>query len=379
MLLALSVYSAEIHRGVAKFGRDHRWHIPADLEDAIPHDWNGDGVLTKLGAPEQLWRQLRRLDVPMVDLAESRPEIPLPRVTIDNGAVGRMAAEFFLERGYRNFAFVHRWGLGASRKRCSHFQEVLAAAGFGCEVLSWAVERKSLADTPQQRRRWVKRRLSKLRTPLAVFAARDVDAVTVIDSCIELGLAVPEQVAVLGVGNSEPICECLRIPLSSIEENWERVGYEGAALLERLMRGQPPPESPIYIAPGKIVERRSTDCLAFENPQLAAALRFIHENVHRPISMTDIVKHVGISRSGLEKVFRDHYVRPPMEEVRQLRLTKAKSLLTETDKKIVVVARLTGYQTAHNLCRAFKHQVGKSPKQYRAAQKSPRNKRCAGD
>lgn len=369
VLLALSVYNPEIHRGVARFGRDHNWHIPADLEDAIPKGWNGDGVLTQLGAPQEIWRRLGRLDVPIVDLAESRPNIQLPRVTIDNAAVGHMAAEFFLDRGYRNFAFVHRWELGASLKRRDHFRTRIADKGFDCEVLSWGKERNDRADTPQQRRRWIRQRLSKLKTPLAVFASRDVEAVSVIDSCLELGLQVPEQIAVLGVGNSEAICECLRVSLSSIEENWELVGYEGAALLERLMRCESRPDSPIYIPPGKIIERRSTDSLAVEHPQVATALRFIHDNFHQPISMTNVVRHVGMSRSGLEKAFREHYVRPPMEELRHVRLLKAKQMLAETDETVITIARLTGHQTPHNLCRAFNKHVGQTPKQFRLCQK----------
>lgn len=366
VLLALSVYDSEIHRGVARFGCDQGWHIPADLEDAIPRDWRGDGVLTRLGAPQQIWRRLRRFEVPIVDLAESRPNIPLPRVTIDNAAVGRLAAEFFLQRGYRNFAFVHRWELGASRKRRDHFRAVISAAGYHCEVLSWTKERKNTADTASNRRRWIKRRLAKLRMPSAVFVSRDVEAVAVIDSCIDLGLDVPGQVAVLGVGNSEPICECLRIPLSSIEENWEQVGYQGAELLDRLMRGQRPPTDPIYVAPGKVVQRRSTDSLAFEHPLLVAALRYIHENAYRPINMADIVKQMDTSRSGLERIFREHYVRPPMEEVRQLRLAEARRLLAETDKKIVTIAELAGYPSSHHLCRVFKQQLAQTPNEYRA-------------
>tara|TARA_R110002049_G_scaffold4601_5_gene32288 strand:- start:409250 stop:410446 length:1197 start_codon:yes stop_codon:yes gene_type:complete len=365
VLLALSVYNHAIHHGVARFGRDHGWHIPADLEDAIPKGWRVDGVLTHLGAPQELWRRLRRLDAPIVDLAESRPNIALPRVTIDNAAIGRMAAEHFLNRGYRNFAFVHRWELGASKKRRDHFAATISAAGYACETLSWGKEQKTCADTPDQRRRWIKRRLSRLPTPLAVFASRDVEAVAVIDSCLELGLNVPNQIAVLGVGNSEAICECLRVPLSSIEENWEQVGYEGGVLLDRLMRGKASPSSPIYVQPGRVIERRSTDSLAVDHSQVVSALRFIHDNFHLPISMTDVVRHVGMSRSGLEKAFREHYIRPPMDEVRHARLARAKEMLVESDAKIVTIAHQVGFQTPHNLCRVFKQKTGMSPKQYR--------------
>jgi len=110
VLFALGWYYPEIHRGVVRFARDHQWHVTADFDDLVPRHWRGDGVITLLGARQNLWKSLRKLDVPIVDLAESRPNIRLPRVTMDNAAIGRMAARYFLDRGYRNFAFFHRWG-----------------------------------------------------------------------------------------------------------------------------------------------------------------------------------------------------------------------------------------------------------------------------
>jgi LacI family transcriptional regulator len=204
----------------------------------------------------------------------------------------------------------------------------------------------------------------KLPKPVAVFA-RDNEAVEVIEACFSAKLLVPDQVAVLGVDNNEMVCDCLRVPLSSIDNNLERVGYEGAALLERLIRGEAAPSSPIYISPSGIIERRSTDSLAADHPQVSAALRFIRDNAHRPIGMMDIVEHVRMSRSGLEKAFREHYLRAPVEELRHTRLERAKRMLRETNEKIAAIARLTGFQTPHNLCRAFRQRLALTPKQFR--------------
>jgi len=365
VLMALSVYNSDIHRGVARFGRDHNWHITADFEDEIPAFWQGHGVLTQLGAPEKIWQHLQHLEVPIVDLAESRPNIRIPRVTVDNAAIGEIAAEFFLSRGFRKFAFVHRWDLGTSRKRRDHFLSRIEKEGFDCEVFCWENDRGRLKDTSDQRRLWMKRWLGQLETPFAIFSSRDVEASMVIECSLELGLRVPDQVSVLGVGNSEAICECSRVPLSSIEDNWELVGYEGAALLNSLMNGQPAPDQPILIRPGGIVQRQSTDSLAVDHPEVVTALRFIHDHFNRSINMTDVIKAVGLSRSGLEKAFRENYVRPPMEELRHVRLEKAKAMLINTDEKIKIIAQNTGHQTLHNLCRTLKRQTGLTPKQFR--------------
>ncbi|QGJ70961.1 Transcriptional regulator [Planctomycetales bacterium 10988] len=367
ILLALGWYYPEIHRGVARFARDHGWHLTADFDDLVPKHWNGDGVITLLGAQQNIWRQLRRLRVPIVDLAESRPNISLPRVTMDNAAIGRMAAEHFLERGYRHHAFVHRWDLGVSRRRRDHYRATLSEAGYRCEILSWTRENRGKPDTRAQRHRWLMRRLQTLPKPLAVFAMRDVEAVEVIEACLAAGLHIPDEVAVLGVDNTETICDCLRIPLSSIENQWEQVGYEGASLLDRMLQGADPPTSPLYIPPTGVVERRSTDSLAVDHPGVVAALRFIHEHAHEPIRMDQVTQHVAMSRSGLEKAFREHYVRAPMEELRHFRLQVAKKMLLETDDKILTIAKRAGFQTSANLCRAFHQQVGLTPKEYRTS------------
>ena len=365
VLFALGWYYPEIHRGVVRFARDHRWHVTADFDDLVPKHWQGDGVITLLGARQDLWKSLRKLDVPIVDLAESRPDIRLPRVTMDNAAIGRMAARYFLDRGYRNFAFFHRWGLGASHRRRDSFQAELARYGYDCEVLSWKKGRGKSADTRDQRHRWLIHHLTVSPKPLALFAMRDIEAVEVIEACLSADLSVPEQISVLGVDNSETICDCLRVPLSSIDNNLEQVGYEGAALLERLISGESPPTTPLYIPPSGVVERRSTDCMAVNHPGVAAALRYIQENAHLPICMTDVIGYVAMSRSGLEKAFRDHFVRAPMEELRRVRFDRARKMLRETDEKIITVARVTGFQTSHNLCRAFSQNLSLTPKQYR--------------
>lgn len=372
VLLSLGWYYPEIHRGVARFARDHDWHVTADFDDPIPKHWRGDGVIALLGARHDHWRELRRLKVPIVDLAESRPNIKLPRVTMDNLAIGRMAAEHFVRAGYRHFAVYHRWKFGVSRRRRDAFQTLVNDDGHRCEVLSWPSERGDRVDTRQERHDWLMRRLSQLKTPLALFAVRDVEAVEVIEACLAAGINVPDQIAVLGVDNNEMICDCLRVPLSSIDPNLEEVGYQGAALLSGLLSGDAAPSKPIYIPPIGIVRRRSSDGLAVEHAAVATALRFIHEHAHEPIQMSAVVRHVNISRSALEQAFREHFVRPPMAELRRIRLQHAKSLLQETDWTVTEIAKESGFQTAHSLCRTFKQHFGMTPGDYRASTCSPK-------
>jgi LacI family transcriptional regulator len=169
----------------------------------------------------------------------------------------------------------------------------------------------------------------------------------------------------LGADNNVTLSDCLSVPLSTIDTNLKRVGYEGAALLDRLMSGEQPPDGPVYVPPAGIVQRRSTDMLAVEHAGVAAALEFIQAQHHRNLSVPEIAGAVAMSRSGLEKAFRDYYVRPPAEELRRARLEHAKAMLRDTDEKIAGVARATGFQTSQNLCRVFRRSIGTTPKQYR--------------
>ncbi|TWT34295.1 XylR family transcriptional regulator [Blastopirellula retiformator] len=366
VLLALGWYYSEIHRGVARFARDHQWHVTFDFDDPVPRHWDGDGVITLLGARQQLWRSLQELEVPTVDLAESRPDIRLPRVTMDNAKIGAMAAQHFLDRGFRHFAYVHRWELGVSQRRGDAFAAELAKFDLGCQILSWQKEQGDAVDTRQERHRWIAKRLAELPRPLAVFVARDVEAIEMIEAAMAIGASIPDEVSILGVDNNETICDCLQTPLSSIDNNLEQVGYEGAALLARLIEGQAPPTETIYISPTRVVERHSTDSMAVPHPQVAAALRYMQANAHLPISMVDVVREVAMSRSGLEKAFREHFVRAPMEELRRIRLLRAQKMLQQTSEKIVNVARQTGFETSQQLCRVFRQHLGMTPKEFRS-------------
>jgi LacI family transcriptional regulator len=364
VLLVLGWYYQEMHLGVARYAREHHWHVTSDFDEPVPRRWRGDGVITLLGSHNDHWKHLQHMAIPMVDLAESRPKIALPRVTMDNEAIARMAAQYFLDKGFREFAFVHRRELGVSQRRRKYFKQAVNDEGYNCHILSWEAERGRRADTREQRRAWLEKWLVELPKPLAVLA-RDNDAVEVLEACLAANINVPDQVSVLGIDNTETMCNCLYISLSSIDPNLELVGYEGAALLHRLIQGEPAPESPIYVAPRGIVERASTDSLATSHPHVATALRFIRDHAADAINMTDIVDHVPMSRSGLEKAFREHYVRAPMEQLRHIRLDLAKSMLRDTDYPLSVIARRSGLGNAHNLCRVFRSQCSMTPQEYR--------------
>ena len=363
----MSWYYPSVHRGIVQFARDHAWHITADLDDPVPANWRGDGVVTHLGARRNLWQELSQLRVPIVDLTESRPEISVPRVTSDNVAIGTLAAEHFLDRGYRHFAMVHRWELGVSRIRKRVFFENVGPSARTTNVLCWQKQYGDKAHDRSFRHQILSQWVRQMPKPLGVFCSRDDEAAEVLEACTESSITVPEEIAVLGVDNTETICDCLSIPLSSIDSNMERVGYEGAALLDRLISGDPAPDEPIRIAPSGVIGRRSTDALAVDHTGVRKALRYVHDNFHLPIGVADLARTAGMSRSGLEKAFREHFVRSPGQELRRVRVDQAKRELRESKAPLSAVAGATGFRSSQQLCKTFRDQVGVTPNQYRLA------------
>ncbi len=112
-------------------------------------------------------------------------------------------------------------------------------------------------------------------------------------------IAVAEEVAVIGVDNEELLCQMCDPPLSTVVPNAERIGYEAAELLDRLMSGESAPEGERLIEPVGVITRQSTDTLAISDPEVATAVRFIRENACSGIKVTDVLLHVPLSRSLL--------------------------------------------------------------------------------
>jgi LacI family transcriptional regulator len=208
--------------------------------------------------------------------------------------------------------------------------------------------------------------------PLAVFAANDQLAVDVLEACEQAGLSVPEQVAIVGAENYLLAVDAMRTPISSVDTNLEEQGYEGAALLDRLMNGERSPGEPIRVPASRVATRKSSDILAVNHHNVAKGLRFVWENFQRQIGVDDVAQAAGMSRRGLHQAFLEHLERTPGEEIRNARVEHAKKLLVETGNKVEAIAGLSGYQSANSFCVAFKKEVGASPVAFRKASRHAR-------
>jgi LacI family transcriptional regulator len=176
---------------------------------------------------------------------------------------------------------------------------------------------------------------------------------------------VPDEVAVVGVDNDEVLCELCNPPLSSVMPNPQRIGFEAAALLARLMTGAAPDVQEQLIEPAGVMTRQSSDVLAIDNPQIAAAIRHIREHACRGLSVPELLKYVPLSRTVLERQFRKYLGRSPQAEIRAVQLKRARELLAKTDMGLAHIARLVGFVHPEYLSVVFKRESGETPGEYR--------------
>ncbi|MEI8293369.1 MAG: DNA-binding transcriptional regulator [bacterium] len=369
VLLAITTTHHGLYRGVAKFAREHNWHLTTDMLYAatIPQGWKGDGIVSHVGYWNELADFIRANPVPRVELTSVRKDLGIPFVEGDNRAIGVLAARHFLTRGYRHFAWFPFTNDPINEERREGFSETIAKEGHRLVVLPTLHELRNFT----WRGNW-SRNLSKigdalaaLPKPCAVFCYNDCAAATILSTCQEVGIPVPEQVAIAGVDNDELLCESVQVPLTSVMHDLEGVGYHGAALLERLMnREQVAHESP-RIPPKGIMMRQSTDMLAVENVEVARALRHIWENYSDSnLQVSSVVEATRISRRPLEIAFKREVGRTINHEIARIRIDKVKDLLLRTEMSVREITEATGFTRPNHLHRVFKHHAGLSPRDY---------------
>lgn len=304
LIESTSAYGRGLLAGIAAYVREQEpWTIhwqERSLEDAPPswlRGWKGHGIIARI-ATARFARALRATGLPVVNLYRWLANLQLPGIYPDNAALTRLAAEHLLQRGFRHFAYCGFAASGYSDERAQMFARWIDNAGHPCHVYQPPRGRRlSQLVVPQQsplHEAHVTRWLRQLPKPLGLLACNDVCGQQLLTICRDIGLRVPEDAAILGVDNNELLCKLADPPLSSVDPNSERIGYEAAALLVRLMSGQAAPAASILIEPRGIVTRRSTDVLAIEDANLAEALRFIRGHAPESLTVHDVLKSCSL-------------------------------------------------------------------------------------
>ncbi len=335
-------------------------HAPGRL----PPGWRGDGIVARV-ADRAMGRYLAEAPGVVVNVSAARiPGVEFPTVTADLRAAARLAAGHLLDQGFRHFGYFAPLGLSYVDIHYHSFVEHLAEAGLSCDLFRARRGTGPRATWRRQQddlRNW----LQGLTKPVAVLTWTSDRGREVLYACRALGLLVPEQVAVMGGDEDSLLCETCNPPLSGVALTSERIGYEAAALLDRMLHGEPRPTEPILIEPTRVVVRQSTDTLAITDPDLARAIAFIRTHAATPIQVSDVLRDVAVSRSWLERRFQEALGRSPAEEIRRVRLERTKQLLADTDLPVPQVAVASGFGSREYLAYAFRHATGLTPREFR--------------
>jgi LacI family transcriptional regulator len=346
-------YARGILRGVMPFAFARGWEcsvMGVGLKPASHNIGPVDGVIVQASSVEQI-SQLLRSRVPVVNVSSSTQVESVPSVVCDDIAVGRLGAEHFLRRGFRNFAWYAPLTRHFAKLRQQGFVARLDEGGFKAAI---ALERREINQI-----------LGDLQKPAAIMCCNDISALEVLEQCRQTTLRIPDQVAVLGVDNDDLIQSLASPALSSIGTATEQIGFEAGVLLERLMRKETIAASYVAIPPTGVITRRSTDLTAVSDNEVAEALRFIREHANGPLGIEQILQSVTISRRQLERRFRAFLGRSMLDEIRRCRVERARQLLLDTDLAIPQIATASGFSSASYLTVVFGEMVGETPGSFR--------------
>ncbi len=363
-----NAYARGLLRGVAAYMREHgNWSV--DLWESSRGDqalswlrnWKGEGIIARI-ENKLVAKALEGLRIPVVDVSSARLMTSLPWVETNDMAIAHCAAEHLLERGFKHFAYLGESSFNWSVWREEHFTRIIREAGHPC----WSFRPPSRPKSGDKARmESVGSWLVRLPKPVGVFACYDFCGRQILDACRQKSLAVPDEVAVIGVDNDDLLCELADTPLSSIIPNTHRTGYEAASLLARMMAGERLKPEGHLIEPLGVATRRSTDVLAIEDPNIVAAIRFIRDQACEGICVKDILREIPQSRRSLEHRFKKLIGRTPHEEIIRVQINRVKDLLTESNLSLEKIAARTGFSHVEYLSVAFRRETGLPPGQYR--------------
>lgn len=364
-----NAYARGVLHGVVRYIREHEpwlFYIPEQGRGDMPPrwlaNWQGDGIIARI-ENQRIARSVANSGLPAVDVSAARMLPHLPWVETDDQAISRLAAEHLLDRGFKHFGYCGDPRFNWSKWRESHFIQCLRNADRECHRYRPSV---SLMSPLEQQVADIARWLRTLPKPVAVMACYDIRGQQVLEACRNDGLAVPDEVAVIGVDNDALLCDLSSPPLSSVVPNTERTGYEAAALLHRMMSGKKVQPKAHLISPLGVAARQSTDVLAIDDRHIAHAARYIREHAHEQIHIESVLNGLPLSRRAFESRFKKLLGHTPHEEITRVRISRVKELLAETELSLAEIAERTGFKHVEYLSATFKKKAGLPPSRYRA-------------
>jgi LacI family transcriptional regulator len=377
MIESSRTYGRELVRRIMRYSQVHgHWVFPwifyrqdffhvargneqAELDNL--RKWSPDGIIAR---DSKDFEELASWDISMfAAVAMWPPRSNRNNIVTDNQAIGQMAAEHLLERGFRHFGYCGFDDMYWSVQRGKSFKERISEAGFETRFYKqpkthssrvWYKEEKILAE-------WLK----GLPKPAGVMACNDDRGQHITEACAIAKIEVPYEVAIIGVDNDDQVCDISHPPLSSVALDVEKAGFRAAELLDKMMAGKKMPPQTVVVNPGRVVTRQSTSFVAAEDKTVSQALNFIHQNAKHLIQVDDVIKAINVSRRSLHDKFIKALGHSVYDEIKRVRIDLISQMLVETDLSVSEIAFSLGYDSANHIARYFQQKMRISPLDYR--------------
>lgn len=361
--------------GVSKYAIEQKnWKLVALQQESLSVETfkRCDGAILRI-FNDKTEQYIKAAGIPAVDVFCSKPRKGIAQVTVDESAAGRMAAEFFLERGFKNFGCCGVNGYAYSDICLGAFMERIARAGL--EVSRYEcpphlcgkdiIDNSTPYHTPDATaiRKW----LRKLHKPVAVFCCNDHRAYQVMDIAIKNDIDVPKEVAIMGCDNDTMLCSFAPVPISSVDSDAFGIGYAAARTLNAIIKEKPAERlhRTVLFPPRRIVERESSEFAPIDPPWLSEVLLIIEKNLSNGITAERIFELARHSPPHVEKVFKEKTGHTVQAYITNSRMKLAKSLLHDGKLSTKEIALACGYASPQYFCRVFKSQFGVTPQNRR--------------
>ncbi|MBT5916841.1 MAG: substrate-binding domain-containing protein [Opitutae bacterium] len=358
-------HHSEIYAGCQKFANEAKWatsiipNSPKVLETG-----SYDGIIARVGTSFHKMAQYKK--IPLVNVWQNSPVKDVASVFSNNYETGAIAAEHLLGRGLRRFGFLGHNRDKADIQQLDGYTETLKSEGYQSTIFKF--NRSVIEGNAEgweefilQLRKWIK----GLQPPVGIHATSDINCRYLIEICKSLELKIPHDLAIVGSGNEPLICSSPYPSVTSIDKNFEEVGYQAAMLLDEMMKSGKRSKEAKYCQPQGIVPRQSTDSYASDHPKVALALRYIAESANRRIKVNDVVNAVATNRRTLERNFREFTGRTISHEISRMRIERAKRLMTESDHSFKELAAELGYRNSDHFYKSFLRAEGQTPSSFR--------------
>ncbi len=333
----------------------------------LPREWRGDGIIARI-ASQEMATQLRRRKIPVVNVSGIRLSgKSFPCVSNDGEAAARMAVDYFLGRGFRNFAYLSLRGLDYVTRQCDAYQQAVSEADHACSVRGVEAQAGFISPDWNLSEAGLCEWLSGLPKPVAVLVwggGREV-----IRACLRAGLRVPQEVAVLSSSDDTLLNVISPVPISGVRNSCEQIGHQAAVLLDRAMAGENVNATELRIEPLGVVTRQSTDTLAITDRVIAEAVAYLRGKLGSRILIDDVARMAGLSRRRFEHRFREQLGTSPAAYLLHARLDHVRNLLADTDMTIAKIAEDVGFGAPEYMTSMFRREFGTTPLRYRKDQR----------